>query len=330
MSDDEDHDKYGPANLYVESIVRSIAYSYKIDMKAPNFIGKSARIFTVSNEMRESATVTANDNIQVYTTCRESADTSDHKIGSSANVGGYYGLVHGSASMSLDTSSSENTRTVRLDTFAKAIKYNLSAQGEFRNFPERYLTDDFKEGIKTFDNETIEKKMGHFYALEMSLGGCIQKSYIMDSLESDTKTSVTAELEAKYGVGAWGVTGGAKGHMEFNRGQNMVNMRTEWRAMGGKTTMWLGEDFSDKDGNSMTEMTKKWAATINDHHLFSFDLDLIPLWELIEKVDAEKGKKYKEFLTKKWEHDPEQMSASFRFKCKCIVLIVNSIIMITE
>ena len=326
-------DEYYPEQLYVESIVKAVAYSYKIDLGAPNFIDKAARIFTVSSETPDLATVTTNANVEISTTYRESGDMSEQHLGGSASVGGYYGLAYGSASMSVDTSSSENTRTVRLDAFAKASKYKLSAQGEFRNYPERYLTDAFKEAIKDFGLEKIENKMGHFFALEMSLGGCIQKSYIMDAVEGDTSSSVTGELSATYGAGAWGVTGSASATKEISRGQHKVNMKEEWRAMGGDAMMWLGQDFSnDVEGSSMTELTKNWAATIREDNLFSFDLELIPLWEMIEAVDAKKGKEYKAFLTQKWEHDRNQKVPSYRFTCKCNVYYyyLHSIIMITE
>ena len=82
-----DYDEaYYPDELYVESIVGAIAYSYKIDPESPNFTDKAARIFTVTKDVPDLATVTAQPELIMKTNYRESEDTSDQCIGGSASV----------------------------------------------------------------------------------------------------------------------------------------------------------------------------------------------------------------------------------------------------
>jgi len=189
-----------------------------------------------------------------------------------------------------------------LDAIAKANMYTVTTKGSLRTFPHRHLTSTFKEAVKTLPFEDIESKIGVFYAIKLNLGGCVQKTYIMEATESDSKTTVTAELEAKYGAGCWGVAGESKNEMEFKTSSKSAKMRTEWRAQGGKTEMWLGIDFANSSKSAKT-VAEKWAGTLTPANVYPCDFELKPMWELVKAVDHERGVEFQKYLEEKWARD---------------------------
>ena len=237
----------------------------------------------------------------------DSEQTASKKVAASMQVEGSYGAFSAAASMSVSSSADSSIKTVRLDSYIKAIKMEVSSKQAFRTHPEDFLTDNFKRAVTELSLEDIEKLIGVFYATEMDLGGEVRKSFTMQATSKDNEQSITAEISGEvngglYKVGAKASTGVSTRSSNKNAAKN-----TEWSAKGGDVTVWLGQNLDDDD---MSNTQAKWAETINNTNLYQFDFELRPMWDLVKAVDQEKGEKFQEFLEKKWGLQGEEFSPS--------------------
>ena len=77
-------------------------------------------------------------------------------------------------------------------------------------------------------------------------------------------------------------------------------MTTSFHAEGGDTKLWLAVDGR---GTNFEEVRRRWAASFaaDGHDLYPWGLDLRPIWEVVERIDAAKGQALREHLTLKWQ-----------------------------
>ena len=65
-------------------------------------------------------------------------------------------------------------------------------------------------------------------------------------------------------------------------------MTTSFHAEGGDTKLWLAVDGL---GTNFEEVRRRWAASFaaDGHDLYPWGLELRPIWEVVERIDAAKG-----------------------------------------
>ena len=188
-----------------------------------------------------------------------------------------------------------------MDASIKSIKCEITTKGGLRLFPERFVTDVFKEAVKALTVEQIEKRIGSFYVMRLDLGGQIRKSYTMQATQSDTEASIKAELTAAYGSSMLGANATAHLGVLKRASNKNADMRVEWSAKGGNTTLWLGKQFKKEEADAVSNIQEEWAKSFTDDNLYPFNYQLGLMWEIIEKIDHDKGVAFKEYLEKKWE-----------------------------
>ena len=280
-----------------------------MDGKSPSFLSKANAIFDIPDKL-------INDNVarfrQPRTTMKkeysDSLHTASKKIAVSLSIKGSYGAFSGAASMSLGKSTDSSIKTVRLDYYIKAIEYMIMAKNYFKSHPEKFLTQSFKDSVKTKSVEELEGLIGVFYATKLYLGGEIRKSFIMQATTEDNESKVTAEVEARYDNGLSSVEMKV-GMKESVRSSNSnAKVKEELEAMGGDATVWLGQGFKLGKDPSSTKIQTEWAKSINKNNLFAFDFDVKPTWDLVRAVDKAKGDEFQKYLEKKWQLQAHEFS----------------------
>ena len=245
----------------------------------------------------------------------DSEKTAANNVAHSMEVGAHYGAFSSAASMAVSDSSDSSIKTVRMDVSIKSLMYEVASKGAFRTHPENYLTDNFKESVKSLTVEQIEDRIGSFYATKMDLGGQIRKSYTMQATSSDKESSVREELKSEYGGNMLGVSAEADVGVSTRKSNKNADMRVEWSAKGGDTTLWLGQTFDD-EGKVVADIQEKWAQSLTDENLYPFNYNLGLMWELVQAVDQQKGDEFKAYLEKKWEENKDKFDPSKFLPCK--------------
>ena len=287
----------------------AILYGYKIDPTAPSFLGRGDRIFEVDEDKDVKVKLSPNPDAHVNERYSDSEITAAEKVATSMEVGGHYGAFSGSASMAVSSSSDSSIKTVRMDVSIQALKYEVNSVGAFRTAPERYLTDNFKEAVGYLTVQQIEDKIGSFYAMKMDLGGEVRKSYTLQATSLDKESSVKSELKAAYGNKMLGVSAKADVGVSTRKSNKNADMKVEWSAKGGDTTLWLGQTF-DKEGKVVEDIQASWARSLTDDNLYPFNYELGLMWELVQAVDQKKGDEFKAYLEDKWKKNKNKFVPS--------------------
>ena len=297
-----------PQDLANEKVWEAILYGYTVDPDAPSYLDRANRIFDVGDE--DVIAIFSKSEMQSDFQYSDNEETAASQVAASMSVEASFGAFSTAASMEVSSSSDSSIKTVRMDAITKSIKYQVNSVGNFRTFPDRYLTDNFKESVKYLSVEDIEKLIGVFFVRSMDLGGEVRKSYTMQATASDTASSVQSELEASYGPSLFGVSAKASVGVSTRETNKNSEMRVEWSAKGGDTTVWLGGDFEDAGG--VGGVQDEWSKTINNDNLYPFDYELGLMWDLVKAVNQKKGEEFQQYLMKKWE-DQANKFAPTRF-----------------
>ena len=265
-----------------------------VDENEPSYLRKGDRIFEVNPDEDIAIAVKSDSRIEVEYS--DSEHTAAQSVAASMSVEGGFGAFSAAASMSVCKSSDSSIKTVRLDSYTKALRYEVSAVEDFRLFPARFVTDAFKEAVTVMPVDQIERMIGVFYATSMHLGGEIRKSYTMQATKEDNAASVTTELQAKYGP-----TFSAKTSVGVTSRSSDSNsqMNVEWSIKGGDTMVWLQKDFTDDA--EVQDVQSQWSDSITDENLYPFNFQLGLVWDIIKAIDLQKGNEYEKYLTAKWE-----------------------------
>ena len=289
-----------------ESVVCAICYAYQVDPYSPTYLSRGDMIFNI-DESKDIA-ITTNDTINMKLQYSDTQFTAAHWAAQSMKVGAHFKAFSGAASMAVEPNEESKYHTVRVDAIGVCTKNCITTRGNFRTHPEDCLTEDFKLAIKDLSLEEIESRIGVFYAIKLQLGGMVKRSYVMEATEEDNEVKITAELQAAFGKECLGV--GLDAAATFERGRRSTNknakVRREWKAQGGDTDIWFRIGEGGADGpqfSSAMEIAREWGKTIDKTNVYPFEFELRPLWELIEEVDKEKGKKFRIYLEDKWEKD---------------------------
>ena len=275
-------------------IWESILFAYKVDPGAPSYLHRGNQIFETKDDESD---ITIFSKAEAY--WRKDYSDNEHSAAkntaASMSISGHYGAFSAAASMEISSSSDTKIKTVRMDAICRAITHEVSSNGDLRTFPEEFLTENFNRSVKALSVVEIEENIGSFYLKSMDLGGELRKSYTMQATSTDTETSVKAELEAEYGSKMLGASAEADVGVSTRKSVKSAEMKVEWTIKGGDTTIWLGKDFDD---DSLDHIEKDWAKSINPKNLYPFNYKVGLLWDLVKKVNQQKGEAFQEYLEK--------------------------------
>ena len=283
-----------------EKVWGAILYSYKVDPDEPSYLSRGDRIFDVDiDNLADDIAISQNPDMRVEVDYSDSEHTAAQELASSVSLEGHFGAFSAAASMEISKTSDSSIKTVRLDSYTKAIRYEVTAVGGFRLFPAKHVTQVFKDAVNSLPVEKIEQLIGVFYATNLDLGGEIRKSYTMQATKEDSAQSVQSELQAKYGAGLFGVSAKASVGVSSRSSDSNAQMKVEWSAKGGDTMIWLNKEFTGD--TSVQDVQSQWADSITDDNLYPFNFELGLIWDIIKAINPAKGQEYQDYLTKKWD-----------------------------
>jgi len=220
-----------------------------------------------------------------------------HKVAASFGVEGSYGAFSGSASASLEAAGGSEKSTMRCnhDLFFYKSKSSLS----ILDYAD-HLRPQVVKFVKRKSAEQIVRKLGQFFATEISFGGQMRVARMIEAKKSDTSRSMHAEVQASYGKALFSASASASAsasnkEIVSNRKEN-VNISVR----GGDMRHWAAFN-----GNNHGECQSKWAASITDEELYPVEVNICPLWELFEDSDdkalVSKAHEIEAYLTRTWK-----------------------------
>ena len=284
----------------------SLAYGFDVDPDAPYFIRKTSKLFDISSDDVDVTPTDYADGKIVYST---SETTIAEHMAAKMGVAGYFGAFSAAASMAVSTSAESSIKTVRLDALVRINRQRAMTAGAFRTQPHTRLDPSLKAFI---DDVPLTCRISRrcwasFYARSANLGGVVQKTYTMQATASDTQASVETALRA--GRGNWFI-GGEGSFTDSQTKRTDVEgalMSTRFHAEGGDTRLWLAVDGR---GTNFEEVKQRWASSFaaDGHDLYPWGLELRPIWEVVERIDATKGKALKDYLMQKWQRQARAFS----------------------
>lgn len=281
----------------VEQPWEVLSYGFRVDKGKASMLERTLPIFEIkSSDVRVSPAGYCDGTYQYS----ESEHTASQQFAAKMGVEGSCGAFSAAASMSTTSDKSSAYKSHRIDVTIKSVKYSIQAAAGLRLMPHTKLNPDVKAFIIDSPVEDLVE-LGAFYAVHGELGGFFRKTYTLDATEGDSEKSVTAELQGSYGAG---MTGSCSAGVEFTTRSTNKNaaMKIEWHAEGGDPNVWL-----DANPNNIEDVKSKWAATVQDSNLGPFNMKLKPMWELVAKIDKEKGKQLEDHWLALWK---QPMSAA--------------------
>ena len=293
-------DGYLGPHCQTEAPWLALAYGFDVDPDSPYFIRKTSKIFDISSDDVDLTPDMYADGKIVYST---SEKTVAEHMAANMGVAGYFGAFSAAASMAVSSSAESSIKTVRLDSLVRFNQQRAMTAGAFRTQPHTKLDQSLKayiEGVPLSSVQDIAETLGSFYARSANLGGVVQKTYTMQATADDNQVSVEAALRA--GRGNWFI-GGEGSFTDSHTTRTDVEgaqMSTRFHAEGGDTKLWLAVDGR---GTNFEEVRQRWAASFaaDGHDLYPWGLELRPIWEVVERIDAAKGQALRDHLTQKWE-----------------------------
>jgi hypothetical protein len=272
--------------------ISHLAFAYAPDPSSANALKKRGRIFDLNDDAvsKEYLPIAKETNSE-----SSSLEKSSKSIAADLHIGGSFMAFSGSGTLKFGQDSSSQHQSMRRDTKLRASQCDLQAVDFFQTKPEKYLSPAFKDAIENFPAAKFAETFGAFYATGVQLGGQFSTTYIMEKSSKDTETTFSAEIEASYNVGV--------GNVEGSLGTSIKDRKNSKSGKIKRTVTWLGGDTSvllSGPAVEKGEANPKWAATFNNNNLYPFKFELVPIWNLVSAVNAEKGQQVKEAYESTW------------------------------
>lgn len=283
-----------------------LSYGFAVDPGMPGFIKRTTQLFRLSEDDVSVAPASLADGETVYSTSEETRAT---KLAADAHIGGGYGPFSAAASMKVTNDADSHIKTARLDVTRSFNKLRVTARSVFRVLPQTRLDPAYTDYIQQTSIDDVAQladTLGIFYARSANLGGLIRKTYTMQATETDTRSSLEAEMSAKYG----GLVSGSASFGETtDTRSNGATMSMSFHAQGGDTSVWLKPD------DNLDNIQREWAESFEDGgSLYPWGVELRPIWEVIQKVDKAKGDALERHLTEKWAGEAGEFSPTHFFE----------------
>jgi hypothetical protein len=216
-------------------------------------------------------------------TINEYATNFSGSVGASGGVGLF------SASVSFGYSSSNKAQET--DSFASCIAkltkekhYVDMSRISLADIRDNYLTDTFKNNLlnNSYAPATLFQNYGTHIFNVVYLGGRIDMGFVYRNTLNESAQTITTKFQASYGT----VSGTASAE-DVEQTKSFVNNSTQHvRSYGGSA----GLNFSsfqtamDNYTNWARSIENKQNLTIIDGGNLSAELEMIPVWELVDKT----------------------------------------------
>ena len=328
---------YNEENKTLFSYLSKLRFSYRVDPSEPSLLSYVNEIFKKSEDIkldhekyyRNYFTIMEEDNNYSNSYYLDDSRSFAKDVATGFNVEGCYGAFCLGALMSADKSSSSSYRTARYESSTIIEKYICFTKGEFKDCPTEYLTTGFMETVKRYsDPEDLEEHLGTFYAWKIKLGGCIKKSFVMEISKDDNQENIKAELKAgQFGSKLLGLNLGSAGsRTEYTKRQinKKASIKMEMRTKGGKPELWLAEsDKSSLKPSNSESIKQQWANSFDNTNLYPIAYTLKPIWELVKKLDQDKGERFEVYLKDKWEKNEVEIGRATFLNSKRVSSLEN-------
>lgn len=270
-----------------------LAYSFTTDPDAPYFTRNQKVIFDFGGE--EGVDMVALDAADADTIVSEGMEDTVKQVSGKVGIEGSYYAFSGAASVSAESMSQQQVKTVRIDKMIQATKYRVTSKWIY---PHRMLTKSAKEFLLNEEPAAIMRNFGVFFATQLTMGGVLQTTYLIEATAEDSKSSLSAQLEASYGTPLARVKASAEGTVKTEALNSESNMRSKWSVKGGDASLWL-----QLQGDNADTVQKKWADSITDENLAVIKYSLRPVWELLDhaEMNPAKAKELQSFMLKEWK-----------------------------
>ena len=275
---------------------------YRIDSSSPSLVAPTNNLFMLKEDVKPMELPKVSSNTEITDdSCERSK-----KVSTSFGIEGRYHAFSGAAEMSLEKYNASKTKTIRADHDLYAIKYVF--QNNVLNYSD-VLRDDVVQFCKNAKPAKIAKRLGHFYATEVTLGGTMSLTRIIAARSDDTASSLRASIEGSYGnVLVASVKAKASGGSKLESSLGSRSETCDMEITGGDVKHWLQFDGTDK---SRATCHTAWAAGIEDHSLYPLKMRLAPIWEALEEHSelVGKAKELKTHLLSNWQSEYDRIKA---------------------
>jgi len=299
--------------MAAEKAKQFLECSYRIEPTSRTLVAPGYSLFELTDALEPKRLEDFAANVQIS----ENSTERSKKVSASFGIEGNYYAFSGAAEASLEHFNASKTKTIRADHDLYALRY--VCQADVLDCSE-IITPQVVKFVKKSKPEKIVKKLGHFYATEVTLGGHLQLTRIIKARAEDSADSLAAKIEATYTAALIGsVKANAKGSTEDKRSITGREETCTLSVQGGDVSSWLAFDGT---AESKAACQKAWSDSIDDASLFPLKMQLSPIWEAFEEHDelVDKAAELKKYLISKWEAEYKRVAEMSKQNAKKIPL----------
>jgi hypothetical protein len=297
-----------------EEIWQVLSYGFDIDISQPSYLTKTTQLFEITHEdvsvapeKRFHFSVPEWSNSDEGNT-RATKIATDLKLDPA--VGGHHPIGPIDASATMTVGSNHDVKTASRDETVTITKQRVTPSSGFTFSPQTRLHQDVRDAIDETaieDVQRISDRFGVFFASASNLGGTVRRSDTMQ-MTADDNTGFPGSLELElHGPNPSGGSliksgGGSFGTSRTTR-ENGADMTTDITGAGGDVTVWLramAASSAEGEGAAIDAVQTAWSESFTDHNLFPVDVEVRPIYELVQDYDQEKGDELKRLLTAEW------------------------------
>jgi len=227
----------------------------------------------------------------------DNARTASDKFSASLSIDATYGAFSAAASASTNSESESSYQKMSIVHLGLATKFKVSIRALY---PYKHLRPDVKELLLNGSPANIMKKLGCFYAKEMTLGATKQNKFEQIKTSEDSLEEFEAEFTASGGWGILSASATASAKTVQKKSSSGETIKIKIQTRGGDASKLLKVN---RKGDNQEEVMQEWAETIENDNLVPTSYKLVPLWELLEHKDMSpaKARELKEHMLSVWK-----------------------------
>lgn len=275
-----------------------LTYSYAPDPTgtAPSLVVPKKRIFNYGVDDIDKG---PHSEMKADLVISDSMESAESAVSASVGVDGSYGAFSASVSASTARTDSSQIRKYRADKYVWAKEYTAQTKAIF---PYKHLTADAKELLLTGTPAQIVSTLGAFYPSQIELGGILRNTITKKMKSSDSKTSFEASVTAAVDTLAASAAASSSFSASFGSSKSTNQLHATFSTQGGDSKIWL-----KLTSNNFNEIQQQWADSVNEHNMYPISYKLVPLWNLLKPLDAEKGEALQNYTKKIWADDLKRL-----------------------
>lgn len=273
-------------------------FLYSPDAGSPNGVTRRGRAFDISAEMVSGRSI---GRFESKITTADSFEREELNLAVNFDVDASYHAFSAAAKMSVSSDGKSSSKTMRKDKILRAYQCEVDTVGMFHTSPEDFARDSFKVAIEKFSASRLARDFGAFYAKKVELGGEYKESYSMEVSKKDSSQTFDTEINATYGSESNTISphvkGGANVKVKGRKFNKNGRISRTISMKGGNVMELLGQTAPSTKDNGQNA---KWAKTFTNDNLYAFQLELRPIWEVVEVINPQKGEELRKILRTKW------------------------------